>query len=319
MQSARESYNNTLTNAFETSTGKDFSTEQAYSAARQLRESSSAIDQWATNKVSEISSGMNLTSEQTSQLKDAVVAQAQFGLGASAGTGNVLPIGFEAKGSVGVGFNSDSSMTEADKKALSESFKQATTGSNAKTFSDSYEDAKSFAESTNQKYTTGNRELDKQLDQISHAKEQVYATQEEYKEASSLESALSIGSGDMNTLINYASQDDSVKRAMNSTLQEWRESDRDAFLAFTRDYDEQSGGVNANSMNDEAAKLSAFIMAAQESGNISDIRDVLSQYSSAEPLDANEMSGLTNAPTNNQTTTSLDSETREKIDNCVFR
>ncbi|MEZ8329143.1 conjugal transfer protein TraG N-terminal domain-containing protein [Vibrio splendidus] len=233
-KTAEKGYNTTTSNAIQTLQSQGFSTNDLIQLNDQATAGHSSFKDWQTQTSKSLDEQFKLGTESAER----VSALASFGL---------------TFGKVGA--NLVNEVSDTLNKQEQEALKHVMTNSGGEGLRASFDEAKSAATSNGEVITTGNQVVDTQMQQYSKAEAEKEQAQQTYNEAKQAQAGISVEDGDIAGFMHKHGNDKEVQERLHDR---WKEMSNEEQAYFADKFDEYNGGVNANNMDDNTARLMAL-------------------------------------------------------------
>ncbi|BBM67870.1 hypothetical protein VA249_45160 (plasmid) [Vibrio alfacsensis] len=266
MNAAQKTYQEATENALTSSNGNTFGTNELLKSGQTINSGASTMRSFAEKELSSLADNYNLQGQEKNEFIQAMSAGLNLGLG----------------GRVAEQYaNSLSS-------SVSEAYQHATSGESGIALQAKFDEAKSAAYEKGETVSTNNSEIDANAQRVSEARQEVESTTEQYQNAVSATDTASIMNDDVRMGLSTIGNDQHVKKALNEKIDENR--DNEQWMArFSQNFQEMSGGVNGTDLDDDSAKLAAFMITNNEHSKIADNQEVLSEFSGHQPLSSEQL------------------------------
>ncbi len=256
MEQAQKSYQEARENAFQTSTGNTYTSQELLNSGRQIASGSGSVQTWAENKVTSLGEKMGLTQEEKNQLTGALTLGGMFGF---------------------LGAKGQETYTSGLSENAQKAYDQLTKGDRGDTLNAEFKDVMTAARTSGETISTGNSDLDSKAEKISQTSQEVESTTDQWQSAKSAQDTASFINKNSEMAIHKMGSDEGYQSYLTGKILENKDNE-DWMRLFSERQKQFDGGVDGTDLSYGSATVAAYLATNNELGMHSENQEALSNY-----------------------------------------
>lgn len=243
MQAASQAYSTALSNAQSTVNEQSYTSSSVQSMGNNITTGLESANGWSSSVQQQLTQSMGLNEQQANNVKNAVSA----GLTVASMGGSWQEVGSTLKS-----------------KEEKEAFEKMVSGEEGKSTRSTFNDAINILSQNGESITTGNKDIDSAIKNIQESSQEVQSSQSAYQQMKSLQDTLQVSNDDMPTQMYQYAQQESVQSSIDDRISSMTDNE---LLHYNNTLDRYDGGIDANAMDNNTARLMALAATDNAFGN----------------------------------------------------